>query len=140
MTPETLKHLDYIQQTISRMVTLSFQIKAWNIALVTAVLAFAAGDKNPVFLWVAYLPSLMLWGLDTFYLRQEWLYRALYNDVRQPDSKIDPFSMNTDAYKRQDEMQFATVFRSPTLKYFHGTILLVVILAMCFVYFVPFVS
>jgi hypothetical protein len=46
---DKIKHLDYIQQTITRMATVSFQIKTWNIGLVTAVLAFAAGDKNPAF-------------------------------------------------------------------------------------------
>ncbi len=32
---------DKIKQTIIRMTTVSFQIKAWNIGLVTAVLANA---------------------------------------------------------------------------------------------------
>jgi hypothetical protein len=57
---DKIKHLDYIQQTITRMATVSFQIKAWNIGLVTAVLAFAAGDKNPAFLWAALLPAVVL--------------------------------------------------------------------------------
>ena len=41
MTTDKSKHLDYIQQTITRRATVSFQIKAWNICLVTAVLANA---------------------------------------------------------------------------------------------------
>jgi hypothetical protein len=74
---DKIKHLDYIQQTITRMATVSFQIKAWNIGLVTAVLAFAAGDKNSTFLWVALLPAVMLWFLDSFYLRKEYLFSSL---------------------------------------------------------------
>jgi hypothetical protein len=37
MSDNKIKHLDYIQTTISRMATVSFQIKAWNIGLVTAL-------------------------------------------------------------------------------------------------------
>jgi hypothetical protein len=92
MSPEKIKHLDYIQQTITRMATVSFQIKAWNIGLVTAVLAFAAGDKNPAFLWAAFFPAMMLWFLDSFYLRQERLYRALYDTVRMTNSMVDDLS------------------------------------------------
>jgi hypothetical protein len=103
MSPEKLKHLDYIQATITRMATVSFQIKAWNIGLVTAVLAFAAGDKNPAFLWAAFLPAAMLWFLDSFFLRQERLFRTFYNDVRQPDSMVETFSMDSDDYKHQEK-------------------------------------
>ncbi len=67
---DKIKHLDYIQQTIARMATVSFQVKAWNIGLVTAILAFAAKDRDPSFLWAALLPAVMLWFLDSFFLRQ----------------------------------------------------------------------
>jgi hypothetical protein len=39
---DKIKHLDYIQATITRMATVSFQIKTWNIGLVTAVFAFVS--------------------------------------------------------------------------------------------------
>jgi len=134
---DKIKHLDYIQQTITRMATVSFQIKAWNIGLVTAVLAFAAGDKNPDFLWAALLPAVMLWFLDSFYLRQERLYRALYDDVRVVDSKVEDFCMDTRPYSNQPNVQRWKVIFSETLLSFHGTVLLVVMLAMCLLYFMP---
>ena len=131
MTDNKIKHLDYIQQTITRMATVSFQIKAWNIGLVTAVLAFAAGDKNPAFLWAAFFPALMLWILDSFYLRQERLYRALYDAVRVADSTVEEFSMDISSYKNEKGMKRWQVLFSETLLYFHGTLLVVVLLAMC---------
>ena len=134
---DKIKHLDYIQQTITRMATVSFQIKAWNIGLVTAVLAFAAGDKNPAFLWAALLPAVMLWFLDSFYLRQERLYRALYDAVRATNSTIEDFSMDTRPYTNAPTMQRWKVMFSETLLSFHGTVLLVVMLAMCLLYFMP---
>jgi hypothetical protein len=147
MSDNKIKHLDYIQQTITRMATVSFQIKAWNIGLVTAVLAFAAGDKNPAFLWAAFLPALMLWFLDSFYLRQERLYRALYDDVRKEKSTIEIFSMDTKPYEKIKDTNGADIdnprmnrweiVKSQTLIYFHGTILLVIALAMSFLYLMP---
>jgi hypothetical protein len=128
---DKIKHLDYIQQTITRMATVSFQIKAWNIGLVTAVLAFAAGDKNPAFLWAALLPAVMLWFLDSFYLRQERLYRALYDAVRAVDSTVEDFSMDTTPYTNLPHTKRWKVLFSETLLSFHGTVLAVVLLAMC---------
>lgn len=144
---DKIKHLDYIQQTITRMAMVSFQIKAWNIGLVTAVLAFAAGDKNSTFLWAAFLPALMLWYLDSFFLRQERLYRALYDDVRNKAPESIDFSMDTKPYEKIKDadghdvdnpfMKRSNVMFSHTLKYFHGIVLVVIILAMCILYFLP---
>ncbi len=132
MTDNKIKHLDYIQQTITRMATVSFQIKAWNIGLVTAVLTFAAGDKNPAFLWAALLPAVMLWFLDSFYLRQERLYRALYDAVRDVNTPtVEDFSMDTRPYATAPSMKRWKVLFSETLLSFHGTVLAVVVLAMC---------
>lgn len=128
---DKIKHLDYIQQTITRMATVSFQIKAWNIGLVTAVLAFAAGDKNPAFLWVALLPAVMLWFLDSFYLRKEYLFLALYNAVRAVDSTVEDFSMDTTPYTNLPHTKRWKVLFSETLLSFHGMVLAVVLLAMC---------
>lgn len=129
---DKIKHLDYIQQTITRMAMVSFQIKAWNIiGLVTAVLAFAAGDKNSTFLWVALLPAVMLWFLDSFYLRKEYLFRALYNAVRAVDSTVEDFSMDTTPYTNLLHTKRWKVLFSETLLSFHGTVLAVVVLAMC---------
>jgi uncharacterized membrane protein len=125
-----IKHLDYIQQTISRMATVSFQIKAWNIALVTAVLSFSAGNHNPAFLWAALLPAIMLWLLDSFFLRQERLFRLLYDAVRLDDSSIEELSMDTRAFTNEPKIKRWRVFLSETLLCFHGIIVIVILLAM----------
>ena len=127
---DTQKHLDYIQQTIARLATVSFQIKAWNIGLVTAILAFAARDRAPVFLWAAFLPACMMWYLDSFYLRQERLYRLLYDAVRKSDPLIDDFSMDTRPFTGNPRTGRLRVFFSETLFSFHGTVLAVILMAM----------
>ncbi len=127
---DKIKHLDYIQQTITRMATVSFQVKTWNIGLVTAILAFAAKDRDSSFLWAALLPAVMLWFLDSFFLRQERLYRKLYDAVRTGNANIEELSMDTEAFKDAPNVQRLKVIFSETLVSFHGTVLAVVVLAM----------
>ena len=73
----------------------------------------------------------MFWALDAYFLRQERLFRKLWDRAREPDAKID-FSMDTRPFN--DEVDSARkVAWSPTLKLFHGTItgmIVVVILVM----------
>ncbi|MEN9503463.1 MAG: hypothetical protein RI964_2748 [Pseudomonadota bacterium] len=41
MHPDRLKHLEMLQQVITRMASNSFLIKGWSITLISALLAFA---------------------------------------------------------------------------------------------------
>lgn len=64
----------------------------------------AATTANPRFLLVALLPALTFWGLDAYYLRQERLFRKLYDAVRKgtpTDPGMGPFSMDTSAFNGQ---------------------------------------
>ena len=46
MTNEQLKHLEFIQNVITRMNTNSFQIKTWAVTLVSALLAIFASTNR----------------------------------------------------------------------------------------------
>jgi hypothetical protein len=120
-----LKHLEFIQNVISRMSSNSFLVKGWAVTLVAALFALAAKDSNVRFIYVAYLPVLAFWFLDTFFLRQEKLYRNLYNSVRvKPPEQID---FDLDASQSISEKTcFIGVSFSRTLTWFHGSILIVV--------------
>ncbi len=91
-----LKHLEMIQVVINRMANNSFLLKGWSVTLTAALFALAAKGSNPVFILLAWVPALMFWGLDGYYLRQERLFRKIYDKVRKikDDSGID-FSMDT---------------------------------------------
>ena len=124
------KHLDYIQSTITRMATNSFMIKGWSITLVSALLALSANSNDKRFILVAYYPIIMFWILDSYFLWQERLYRALYNKViEKSEEKID-FSMDTTNLKT--DITFHKAFFSPTLLIFYliitGAVLLALIL------------
>jgi hypothetical protein len=82
----------------------------------------------------------MLWYLDSFFLRQERLFRALYDDVRKKSPESIDFSMDTKSYEKtkddnnQDKdhprIKRLNVMFSQTLLCFHGIVLAVIILAM----------
>ena len=80
-TPEKIKHLEFIQNVITRMNTNSFQIKGWSIVIASALLAIYASTKDNYFFLVAVFPTLIFWFLDAYYLNQERKFRGLYNDV-----------------------------------------------------------
>ena len=90
-----IKHLDMIQGIINRMAKNSFALKGWAVTLVAGVFALTAKDAEKLYYLIAYAPILIFWGLDSYYLLQERLYRSLYNRVRKmPEEQID-FAMNT---------------------------------------------
>ena len=116
-----LKHLEMVQSVINRMAGNSFLIKGWSVTLTSALFALAAKDSNSFFVYLAYFPCVTFWSLDGYFLRQERLYRKLYQVVAK--KKIDDidFSMNANVYENEVDSWFSTCF-SITLKIFHGTI------------------
>ena len=101
LSADKLKHLEFIQNVITRMNTNSFQIKSWAVTITSALLAIYASTKNHLFILVALFPIVVFWFLDTYYLSQERKFRGLYNDVAgvtdNPKS-IKLFEMRPDLY------------------------------------------
>ncbi len=77
------KHLELIQGVVNRLSTNSFLLKGWSVTLVSALFALSAGDSNPAFVFLAYIPAFVFWGLDGYYLWEEKKFRKLYDHVRQ---------------------------------------------------------
>ncbi len=133
MTTDQLKHLEFIQNVITRMNTNSFQIKGWAVTLVSAFLALFASSKNCCFILAAIFPAMILWFLDAYYLSEERKFRGLYNDVAGISEKprpIKPFAMRTDSYTGKTFSYFSSFFsRTVGILYF----LIVVGLVILFV-------
>ena len=71
-----------------------------TFVLVSALFALAAGNTRIYFVYLAYFPAVAFWALDAYYLRQERLFRKLYDHVRAlPETSID-FSMNTSPFEK----------------------------------------
>lgn len=79
---EKLKHLEFIQNTITRMCSNSFMIKGWCIAIVVALLAFTAKESNGDYATIACFVIFVFWILDGFFISSERRFRALYDDIR----------------------------------------------------------
>jgi hypothetical protein len=129
--PGRLKHLEMLQQVITRMAGNSFLVKGWSITLISALLAFAAKDKISIMAWVAILPWLAFWMLDGFFLHQERLFRRLFDHYRaQPQDTATDFSMDTRLEDVQDKPEvkpwFAVMF-SRTLLIFHGLLVCLIV-------------
>ena len=95
------KHLELIQAVITRLAGNSFAIKAWAVSLITVLAALAAKDGDLRLAVPRLVPALCFWALDAYYLRQERLFRKLYEKILEPDSSIPLFSMNTQPVAQQ---------------------------------------
>jgi hypothetical protein len=125
-----LAHLQMIQAVVNRLSTNSFLLKGWSVILVSALFALAAANANPRFVWLAYFPATAFWILDGYFLRQEWLFRELYDHVRlMKDEEID-FSMDTSVV-RDKVSSWPSVMLSKTLRIFYGAVLCSIVLVMC---------
>ena len=115
-----IAHLQMIQAVITRLAGNSFMIKRWSVTLVAALFALAAASTNVLFVCLAYFPVFMFWALDAYFLRQERLFRKLYDDVRSAEGVCD-FSMNTQPFEESVNGTWCVAWSS-TLRLFHGTI------------------
>lgn len=88
------KHLELIQGVINRMANNSFMLKGWAVTLVAGIFALASKDADKIYFLITYVPIVTFWGLDAYYLRQERLYRKLYDKIRIKNSNEIDFSMN----------------------------------------------
>ena len=88
-----LKHLEMVQGVINRMANNSFMLKGWAVTLVAGIFALSGDATDKLYFHVAYIPIIVFWVLDTYYLLQERLYRSLYDKVRAIDEDDIDFSM-----------------------------------------------
>lgn len=113
-------HLGMLQSVISRMAQNSANAKTWSISIAAAMGALSIhGSMRDG--WIATLPVLTFWYLDSYYLRQEKLFRALFQAAA--DRRITLFSMDTGPFKptTQGILKSST---SITILPIHGALLI----------------
>ena len=86
--------MEIIQSTISRMASNSFALKGWAVTLVAGIFVLASKDADKTYFLIAYVPIIVFWALDAYYLLQERLFRALYNLVINLEEDEINFSMD----------------------------------------------
>ena len=125
------KHLELIQGIVNRLSTNSFLLKGWSVVLVSALFALSAPDSDASFIYLAYIPAAIFWGLDGYFLWQERLFRALYNHVRELDEKAIDYSMDTTPFRSSEEVgAWSNAVFSITLFAFHGALIGAIVVVM----------
>jgi hypothetical protein len=122
ITAEEIKHLELIQAVVTRLANGSFLIKGWTMTVAGIVFGLAANNWSWKVAATGMIPITGFWLLDSYYLRQERLFRKLYDGVRRSDPSIEPFSMNIAPYHQQ--VPWGKVIRSHTMVNFYGTLFL----------------
>ncbi len=126
--------LQFVQTAVERMAANSFLLKGWNVTIASAILAFAAKDARAEMVPVILLPAFAFWGLDAYYLRQERLFRCLFEDLCRSaqsaggDSPAIPFSLSTARFRREVPGWFSTLW-APTIVALHGAVVVTSLIA-----------
>lgn len=127
-----LKEIEIIQEIIKRMAFNSFMIKGWTITLV-AVTLLLRGAKYQVL--IAFMPILVFWFLDAYFLWHERLYRRLYNWVIQNRLSTEEYLFDMNAYRFKDEEQSKLrIMFSITLGWFYGSIFILTLIYAIYVF------
>jgi hypothetical protein len=126
MSDEEMKHLEFIQNVITRMNANSFRLKGWSVTITAALLALYASGRNVAFIVIAIIPTAIFWFLDTYYLQQERQFRGIYNDVAGLTEEVNKipvrlFEMPLQKYQKKDDKRYGywNVFFSKKLELFY---------------------
>jgi len=103
------------------------------VTIAGALLGFAVDQHSERLAVLSLIPTLLFWVQDSLFLRSERLFRLLHEEVRKPDSTVEPFFMNATAtefiaeHDKKDAGSWPRAFLRPTLLLFY---LLLVIAAI----------
>jgi len=126
-----IKHLEMIESIIERMAKNCFQLKGWAMTLVAAVSALSSKDADKKFIIISFVPIIVFWILDSFYLQQERRYKALYREVTEKKEDEIDFNLNTrKALYKDDEAKricFCRCLFSITELMFYGALAIAMI-------------
>ena len=94
MTDENkIKYLEMIQGVINLMAGNTFALKGWAVTLVAGIFVLANKGTDKLYFLVAYIPVVVFWWLDAYYLLQERRYRSLYEKICNTDREDIDFSL-----------------------------------------------
>jgi hypothetical protein len=123
-----LKELDIIQSIINRMASNSFLIKGWTITLVVVTLLLKGKEYQ---VWIAFIPLVVFWMLDAYFLQRERMYRKLYDWVRKNRLLTDEnlFDMDASRFKKEVD-SIPEIMFSITLGWFYGSISILLLILL----------
>lgn len=122
------KHIDLIQSIISRMASNSFMMKGWAVTILAAIFVLSTKEAIPCFAFIAIIPNILFWVLDSYYLQNERRYRQLYKTIvaNEPDEKL---SLEMPKPNCREKTTFIQAMFSKTECLFYVAMIVVVICA-----------
>lgn len=132
------KHLDYIQDTITRMAKNSFQAKTWAITIISALLAVAISNNDNtvkhLVIFVSVAVTVLFGLLDTYYLYLEQGYRRLYKIAAclTEEGVIQRYEMEMPKSCKGFRKYVRAIFR-PTTGLFYSVIIVLLIALLFFI-------
>ena len=125
MDQNQIKHLEFIQNIITRMNSNSFQIKKWCVVIVSTIFTIFLVKGTFFILLVSFFPIVLFWFLDAYYLMLERKFRALYDKVRL-GNELEIFSMNINPFNKRECWYFKSFF-SKTICFFYIVMIIIVV-------------
>ena len=127
-----IKYLEQIQKIIERMARNSFQIKAWTATLFAAIIVMTYSIINILIFIVLIFTICMFWALDSYYLRQEKLFRELYNakvkEFNENAKNINqPYSMHIDSFKEDENSMLRIMFSISEFLYYIAFLITIIV-------------
>lgn len=114
------KHLEFIQNIITRMAGNLFFLRGWTITLIGALLALFSKNSSPYYVFYFLIVIVFIfWILDGYFLSQERSYRDLYNHVRKLKEEEIDFSMDISEYQKYKKNTLIYSMFSLTLLIFY---------------------
>lgn len=126
------KHLELIQDIIDRLSNHSFQLKRWTVLIVAAILSYEIKSSEQKTIYITFIPVVIFWLLDGFYLYKERMFRSLYNHVRKLQEYEIDFNMDTDMFYGGKNSWLRTMF-SPTVGIFYIALIVSIITVIIFI-------
>lgn len=124
------KHLEFVQAVITRQAGNAFLIKGWALTVVSGLLGLAISTKGWGPAGVAFAPIAGFAFMDAYYLRQERLYRCLWNAIISTDGQVADFSMDARSYRQSDGCSWSAVLFSATVFGFYVVLMAVTIVVL----------
>jgi len=126
-----IRHLEVIQGVINRMSSNAFALKALAGTITAAVVAYTGAVEAPTYkiLLAGIVPVAVFWFMDAQYLRQEKLFRELYNGVRKGEI-VEAFDMDYTRYSEKVSGVVCIAFSRAVVWFYVSLIALLAVLAI----------
>lgn len=88
-----IRYLEAIQRVVDRLSNTSFVLKGWAVSLVAGLMALAASGTNHGSVLVAYIPTVVFWLLDAYFLMMERQYRKIFEENMDLSQEVKCFDL-----------------------------------------------